>query len=104
MQKDLLLAPLVIAQRLPLLWWEAFGVGAARPESSRMVSEKVAAVAEGVVAAQVEIHSIWWQSVLAMSRGLRPPGPMAVTSRVANAALKPAAKRVRSNVKRLKRG
>jgi hypothetical protein len=103
MKADLFLSPLVVAQRLPLLWLEAAGLSQGRPESKRMVAEKVAAITEGMAAAQVEMHSLWWQSVLALSRGLRPPGPLTATARVTNAALGPAAKRVRSNVRRLKK-
>ncbi len=103
MKSDLFLSPLVVAQRLPLLWLEAAGLSQGRPESGRMVTEKVAAIAEGMAAAQIEMHSIWWQSVLAMSRGARPLGPFAATARVTQAALTPAARRVRSNVRRLKK-
>jgi hypothetical protein len=103
MQKDLLLTPLVIAQRLPVLWMEAVGLSPGRPESGRMVAEKVAAVSEGLVAANLEMHKLWWQSVLALSQGMRPPGPISMTHRVTSAALQPAARRVRSNVRRLRK-
>ncbi|HRJ69552.1 MAG TPA: hypothetical protein PK812_08090, partial [Beijerinckiaceae bacterium] len=49
------LAPLVIAHRLPQLMFEAFHPNPfAREESARAVTEKVAALNEGIVAAQAE--------------------------------------------------
>jgi len=101
MDKDLMLAPLVVAQRAPLLWLEMFGLGGGSRETERMVEEKFAAVAEGAIAVQVEMHSIWWQSALAIWQGAHPPTMMQSGRRLANAALKPAARRVKSNVKRL---
>jgi hypothetical protein len=47
------------------------------------------------------MQSIWWQSALAMWQGAHPPTMMQSGRRLANAALKPAARRVKSNVKRL---
>lgn len=102
MPPELYYAPLVVAQRLPLLWLEAMGLSrTGERESQRMVTEKMAAVFEGGVAAQVELQRLWWQSSMAMMRGMAPTGPVAATRRVANAALQPAARRVKSNVKRL---
>lgn len=101
MTKDFLLAPLVVAQRAPLLWLEMCGLGAGSRESERMVEEKFAAVAEGAMAVQVELQSIWWQSALAVWQGIRPPTMMQAGTRLTQAALKPAARRVKSNAKRL---
>jgi hypothetical protein len=101
MNKDLMLAPVVMAQRVPLLWLELFGIRTGQRESERMVQEKMAAVAEGAIAMQVEMQRLWWQSSLAMWQGARPPGLMQSGSRLAHAALKPAARRVKSNVRRL---
>ncbi len=101
MKNDLMMAPLVIAQRAPLLWLEMMGLGTGPRESERMVQEKVAAVAEGMMAMNVEMQRIWWQSSIAMVQGLKPPSAMQTGQRLVNAALRPAAKRVRSNVKRL---
>jgi len=101
MKKDLMLAPLVIAQRTPLLWLEMMGLGGKSRESEIMVEEKVAAVAEGAMAMQVEMQRIWWQSSLALWQGLTPPTLMQTSTRLTNAALRPAARRVKSNAKRL---
>jgi hypothetical protein len=101
MTKDLMLAPLVVAQRTPLLWLEMFGLGGGSRETERMVHEKLAAVAEGSVAVQIEMQRIWWQSSLALWQGVRPPTMMQSGKRLADAALQPAARRVKSNVKRL---
>lgn len=101
MTKDLMLAPLVVAQRAPLLWLEMCGLGGGSRETERMFEEKFAAVAEGVMAVQVEMQSIWWQSTLAIWQGIRPPSLMQTGTRLTNAALRPAARRVKSNAKRL---
>ncbi len=102
MPPDLYFAPLVIAQRLPLLWLEAVGLSRApQRESQRMVTEKLAAAVEGSIAVQVELQRIWWQSSMAVMRGMAPPGPVSASQRVTRAALAPAAKRVKSNMRRL---
>jgi hypothetical protein len=104
MPPELYFAPLVIAQRMPLLWLEAVGLSRTpQRESQRMVTEKMAAVFEGSVAVQVELQRIWWQSSLAVMRGMAPPGPMSASRRVTAAALAPAARRVKSNMRRLAR-
>lgn len=103
MTRDLLMAPLVVAQRLPLLWLEMSGLKRGSGEGQRMVTEKMAAVVEGTMAAHVELQRLWWESALAPLRGSLPPGPVAGSRRLAQAALRPAAKRVRHNVKRLSR-
>lgn len=99
------MAPLVIAQRLPVLWLEAFGLakaGAPR-ESERMVSEKIAATVEGSLAAGVEFNRLWWETSVAMMTGRHPPSAVSGGKRLAHAALAPAARTVRSNVRRLSR-
>ncbi len=101
MKKDLALAPLVMLQRTPLLWLEMFGLGGGSNETGRMVQEKFAAAAEGVIAAQVEWQAIWMQSALAICQGVRPPGLIQSGNRLASAALKPAARRVKQNARRL---
>jgi hypothetical protein len=101
MTKGLLLAPLVVAQRAPLLWLEICGLGGGSRETERMVEEKFAAAAEGAMAMQAELQSIWWQSTLAMWQGLRPPTFVQAGTRLTQAALRPAARRVKSNAKRL---
>lgn len=96
-----MLAPLVIVQRTPLLWLEMFGMGGGSRETERMVEEKFAAAAEGALAVQVEMQRLWWQSTLAVWQGVQPPTLMQSGKRIADAALKPAARRVRSNARRL---
>jgi hypothetical protein len=101
---DLYLAPLVVAQRLPLLWLESVGLSASgKRESERMVAEKMAATVEGVIAAHIEMQRIFWQSGVAMMRGAQPAGPLTAGMRLTQAALEPAARRVRGNAKRLSR-
>lgn len=101
MEKDLLLAPLVVAQRMPLLWLEMCGLGGGTRETERMVEEKFAAATEGAIAVQAEMQSIWWQSTLAMWQGIRPPTLMQASTRLTEAGLRPAARCVKSNAKRL---
>ncbi|MGL4437871.1 MAG: hypothetical protein ACRCUE_01225 [Bosea sp. (in: a-proteobacteria)] len=101
MNKDLMLAPLVVAQRTPLLWLEMCGLGDGSRETERMFEEKFAAAAEGAVAMQAEMQSIWWQSTLAMWQGIRPPSLMQAGTRLTEAGLRPAARRVKLNAKRL---
>ena len=99
-----MLAPLVVAQRAPLLWLEMLGLGNGSRETERMVEEKIAAATEGALAVQVEMQSIWWQSTLAIWQGIRPPSLIQTGTRLTNAAFKPAARRVKSNAKRLASG
>ena len=83
----------VLAWRLPMLWAMAWHpTPKRRAEALRMVTEKSAAAAEGIAAA-------WSQAALA---GVRIMGdnPM---EKVAEAALKPARRRVRANARRLRR-
>lgn len=101
MWSDLFLAPLVVMQRLPVLWSEAMLPHNGRPESERMVREKISAAVEGSMAAQIEIQQIWMQAALGMMAGNRPPSAASSTARLARAALRPSAKRVRANARRL---
>jgi hypothetical protein len=101
MKKDLMMAPLVVAQRAPLLWLEMVGLSTGPRESERMVKEKFAAAAEGAMAVQVEMQRLWWTSALAIWQGASPPTLMQSGARLADAALRPAARRVKSNVRRL---
>jgi hypothetical protein len=102
---QMLLAPLVVAERLPLLWWEAMGGNARGPrESHRMVNEKIEAAQHGMVAAQQEWLTSGMQSALALMQG-NPVHAAHIlngaSSRIASAALQPAARKVKANVKRL---
>jgi hypothetical protein len=97
----LMLSPLVVSARMPVLMAETLRSPFDRPETSRMVSEKIAAVQESL-----------WAMSLAASRSSMfvpslfwPPGWNALEASarsVGSAMVRPMAKRVKSNVKRLK--
>jgi hypothetical protein len=100
---QLQLAPMVVAQRLPLLWLEMFGFSPlGRRESERMVTEKVEAVSEGIIAAHWEVVSTFIDVGAAMMTG-KSPAAAALRGHqsMMDAAVKPAAKHVRSNLRRL---
>jgi hypothetical protein len=100
---QLQLAPMVVAQRLPLLWLEMFGFSSGgRRESERMVTEKVEAVSEGIMAAHWEAVSAFIDVGTAMMTG-KSPAAAALRGHqsMMDAAVKPAAKHVRSNLRRL---
>ena len=85
----LMLAPFVVGMRLPLLAMEAQKGGAPGRETVRAVSEKIAAAAEGMVAAQLSLlTSMAVANGVAVERSLR-------------AALRPASRRVEANFSRL---
>lgn len=96
-----MLAPAVVMLRLPLMAAEAGGLGW-REESARAVSEKMAAVAEGVTAAQlslVDSFSRFWPEIMT---GQAPSVLNGVAlERSVHAALKPTSRRVKANFKRL---
>jgi hypothetical protein len=105
---NLLLSPLVVAQRMPALWWEAMGGNPFGPrESSRMVSEKLDAAQLGTAAAQRAMIQTSIDATHAAMTG-RPVEAirlmMTAPGRVTEAALKPAANRVGANVRRLAKG
>lgn len=96
----LMLAPMVIAMRLPLMWAEA--ATGSRPETDRAVDEKIAATLEGVAAMQRSLFDSAMQSWFALATG---KSLQTVVKRAGTKALKassaPAAKRVRANYNRL---
>jgi hypothetical protein len=101
---DLMLAPMVALMRLPLMATET-GRGAAwGTETNGAVSEKLAAVAEGAMAAQLSVMQSalrFWPEIFA---GRTPSLLSGVAmERLIMAALKPASKQVRANFKRLSR-
>lgn len=102
---SLMLAPAVMALRVPLLAAEAGGLDPWRSETARAVTEKVAAAAEGMVAAQLSLvrsTSIFW---LELYGGSTPSLLTGVAiERAMHAALKPAGRRVKKNYRRLKKG
>jgi hypothetical protein len=106
---NLLLAPAVAALRAPLLAAEAGEFDPFRTplgaETTRAVSEKMAAAAEGMVAAQLSLAlstSMFWLEVWS---GRTPSLVNGVAlERAVHAALRPSGKRVRKNYRRLRNG
>jgi hypothetical protein len=83
----------IIARRMPVLWWGMINpTAASRAETAKMVVEKQMAFAETCVAMQGE-----------MVRMILAPWTPASADRMMAAALTPAARRVKANVKRLRR-
>ncbi len=101
----LFLAPFVIADRLPQLWFEALHPNPmVSDESQLIVTEKVAAFGEGIVAAQIKALSMPLDISLAMMKGASPMTAVMRAQRgVAEAAMRPVEKRVRHNAARLVR-
>lgn len=99
---ELMLTPLVIAMRLPLMASESRGNNFWGPETWRAVAEKNAALAEGMVAAQLSLmrsaSSFWFEVLSGRKPSLLGSG---AAERSAQAALKPASRRVKANFRRL---
>ncbi len=97
------LAPLVVSARLPILWFEALDPDPSRrEETNRMVVEKISAVQEGVVAAQLAFVSACAEAGAALMFGMTPKGtPRALMRSMVHAGLAPAARRVKANHRRL---
>ncbi len=97
----LMLIPLVVSARVPVLVAETLRSPFDRPETSRMVTEKIAAMQES-----------WWamglaasQSSMVMPSLFWPPGWSTLgeaAHSMGSAMMRPMAKRVKSNAKRLK--
>jgi hypothetical protein len=101
---DLFLAPFVIMRRLPQLWFEALHPNPLNSrETQRAVSEKLAAFGEGVIAAQTETLVAMADFAGAVMTGRVPDSPLVTQQRITEAALAPAGKRVRANMRRLAR-
>lgn len=94
-------APFVMALRMQQMQLAALaGKTHDAAELNRMVSEKMAAAAESALAVNMAIWRNAMDNTLRMMTGSRTlPGAAALTT----AALKPYAKRVRSNARRLAR-
>ena len=101
---NLMLAPAVMALRAPLLAAEAGRLDPWRSETTRAVTEKVAAAAEGAVAAQLSLArsvASFWPEMLS---GTTPSLLNGVAfERAVYAALKPAGQEVKKNYRRLKK-
>ncbi len=101
---DLMLAPAVMAVRLPILAAEATATNPFRTETTRAVAEKLGAAAEGLAAAQFTLlKSAWtfWPEVLSGRVPALVDG--SAMRQAAEAALKPAGRRVKANYRRLSR-
>jgi len=99
---DLMLAPMVIWLRLPAMMGEARRPDHWPHETLRAVTEKAAAAAEGVVAAQLSLAASFagfWPEILSG----RTPSILngVAVERSVKAALRPASRRVRANYRRL---
>lgn len=99
---NMMLAPAVVAMRMPLLVAEAGRSSWMGAEATRAVTEKAAAVAEGMAAAQLSLFGsamTFWSDV---ARG-RVPDLLSgkAIEQSMDAALKPIGKRVRANHRRL---
>ncbi|MCX8569210.1 MULTISPECIES: hypothetical protein [Hyphomicrobiales] len=99
---SLMLAPMVMAMRLPVMATEAHSGRVLKGESLAAVTEKTAAIAEGMVAAQMSYFQSamqFWPEVLS---GKTPSVLNGVAAqRSVTAALRPASKRVKANFRRL---
>ena len=83
----------VIARRMPTLWWGMVNpTAASNAEVTKMVVEKQMAFAETCLAVQTEL-------IMMMTAPFAAGG----ADRLMQAALGPSAKRVKANVKRLRR-
>ncbi len=101
---NLMLAPAVMLARLPLLAGEARHGDRWPSETARAVAEKAAAAAEGAAAAQLSLAKAAWSFWPDVIAGRVPALVNGEALReAADAALKPAGKRVRANFRRLSR-
>lgn len=98
---SLMLAPMVMWLRMPLLASEA-NAGAGGVETMRAVTEKGMAVVQGVAAAQASVAGAamrFWQELLSG----RTPSMLngVAVEQALHAALKPAGRKVKANYRRL---
>lgn len=99
---DLALAPLVVAMRMPGIAADLANGAPMRAESVRAVTEKAAAVAEGLAAAQMSLMRSafsFWPEVMTG----RVPSLLSgeALEKSMQAALVPAGRKVRANYRRL---
>lgn len=102
MAAGLMLAPAVMAMRMPMLAKESRSLDPWRSETLRAVTEKTGALAEGLFAAQLSLAvsaSRFWLEAMS---GKTPSMLNGVAlERAVQAALHPSSKRVRANHRRL---
>ncbi|BCM20223.1 hypothetical protein [Mesorhizobium sp. J8] len=99
---DLMLAPMVVMMRMPLLVAEAQSDRKLGRETVRAFTEKTTAVAQGAIAAQVSLlqsAARFWPEVLSGRIPSLVNGE--ATRKSLDAALKPAGRTVRANFRRL---
>ena len=83
----------IIARRVPVIWWGMVSpTASSQAEMTKMVVEKQMAFVETCFAMQAELFGM-----------MLAPWTPASTDRLMKAALAPAAKRVKANVRRLRR-
>lgn len=99
----LFLTPLVIAQRLPQLWFEALHPNPLVKEESRLaVTEKITAFSEGLMAAHAVAVGAQMKMASAMMSGRSPVfAALAAPKSIAAASMAPIEKRLKHNMKRL---
>lgn len=94
-------APMVIGMRLSQMWMTAMTGGRVNTaEFNRMITEKMAAASESVIAANMAMAEQNIAAMTAIATGRKASAQRAADS-IAHAAVKPYSKRVRSNVRRL---
>lgn len=102
---ELQMASMVIATRLPMMMMEGLTDKSSKPESMRAVSEKMAAVTDGVVAAQISVMNSAATFWLDVWSGKSPAAiAQSTINKATNAALHPGRKTLRANYKRLTGG
>ncbi|MEL6921938.1 MAG: hypothetical protein AAFO77_13130 [Pseudomonadota bacterium] len=105
----MVLAPLVVALRMPLLIWEMatphFARYRANGEGNTAVIEKSAVVFESYGAMQAEIMQSWSRIWLGVMAGDVPSASVIshAVQDIVDAGMEPAAKRVRANYRRLRK-
>jgi hypothetical protein len=100
---NLMLAPMVVALRLPLMMAEAQKGRGTGPETLRAMTEKGAAFAQGLFAVQLSLLVAgmrFWPEVLI---GRTPSLWSGVTERAMQAGFSPSGRAVKANYRRLSR-
>lgn len=102
---DLMLAPLVIGMRLPLMMQEVLASnGRPGAETRRAITEKAVAATQGMVAAQVAIAGealLFWPQLMSGKTPSLLSG--AALEQALGAAARPASRKVKANFRRLSR-
>lgn len=101
----LFLTPLVIAKRLPQLWFEALHPNPmVRDESRLAVTEKVEAFSEGMMAGHMAAMMAPMAMAMEMMQGRSPlSAALGAHKKITNASTRPIEKRLKRNLRRLSR-